>query len=237
MTVPGVLGLDADVAVDGRERRAFRGCFHLDEVGTDVGGVVVVPDLIADVLLDHHAVPLATGDLLIVLQVQLLVAFEGLAAAFCPAVRLGIVLGGQLVVHGLGVVHLVDVAHGLDGEEDDLTVGVAGFGLECDELPEGTGLQSLIVADDLGKLPGGVGLGVEHLGGDAAVVLAHEVQQLGCLAGLVFAETLGAEVTGMVQKIIDTVLRGIPRHISCNCSHMFCMGVTLIHFELRGAPT
>ena len=117
------------------------------------------------------------------------------------------------MVHGLGVVHLVDIAHGLDGEEDDLTVGILGFGLQGDELSEGAGLEGLIVGHHLGELCGGVGLGVEHLRGDAAIIFAHEVQQLCCLAGLILAETLCAEVTGVVEEIVDMVFRGIPGHV------------------------
>ena len=106
------------------------------------------------------------------------------------------------MVHRLGIVHLVDVTHGLHGEEDKLAVGIAAFRLQGDELAQGTGLECLVFSYHLGKLVGGIGLGIEHLGSDATVVFAHEVQDGGCLAGLIAAETLGTEVPGVVEEIL-----------------------------------
>ena len=41
-----------------------------------------------------------------------------------PDVRLRVALLIELIVHRLGKVHLVQIAHHFDREEDDLTVGV-----------------------------------------------------------------------------------------------------------------
>ena len=47
----------------------------------------------------------------------------------CPQVSVGVPVLVQPVIHGLGVIHLVNVAHGLDGEQDNLLIGIAVFGL------------------------------------------------------------------------------------------------------------
>ena len=117
------------------------------------------------------------------------------------------------MVHGLGVVHLVDGTHGLDGEENNLTVGILSFWLQCDELSEGACLQGLVVGHYLGELLCGVGPGIKHFRGDAAVVFAHKVQQLCRLAGLVFSKALCTEVPGVVEEIIDIISLGIPCHV------------------------
>ena len=123
------------------------------------------------------------------------------------------------MVHGLSPVHLVDVTHRLHGEEDDLPIGVTVFGFQCDELAEGTCLKSLIFADHQCELIGGICRGIQHLRCDAAVVLAHEIQDLCSLLGLVLAEILGTEVTRVIQQVCLVsrwgymVFRGIPSHI------------------------
>ena len=100
-------------------------------------------------LLCHHTVPLTTSNLLIILEVQQRITFEGLTTALCPAVGLRIVLCGQLQIHGLGIVHLIDVAHGLNREKNDLSVGILVLGLQGDELAKGAGFQCLVFSDYL----------------------------------------------------------------------------------------
>ena len=208
-----MLCLDAHVAVAGCEHGSLCRRFYRLQLRTYVSGEPVVPVLVADVLLSHHTVPFATCYLLVVLQIQQRVALEGLATALCPAVSLRIALCRQLQIHRLGIIHLVDVAHRLYGEEDDLAVGILAGGLQRDKLAQGTCLEGLILSHHLGELVSGIGPGVEHLRGDAAIILAHEVQQLGSLTGLLLAEALCTEVARMVEQIIHLVLSWIPGHI------------------------
>ena len=208
-----MLSLNAHVAVAGCEHRALCRCLHRLQFRTDVSRVPIVPVLIADVLLRHHAVPLAPSNLLVVLQIQQRVALEGLATALSPAVGLWVAQCSQLQVHCLGVVHLVDIAHRLYREEDHLTIGVLVFGLQGDKLAQGTRLEGLILGYDLSELVRRVGGGVEHLRGDAAVILAHEVQDRGCLTCLLLSKALLAEVACMVEQIVHVVLAGIPGHV------------------------
>ena len=65
-----VLGLYADIAVLRLECRTLCRCRNGLQLRNDVGRIAVVPHRIADVLLRHHTVPLASGYFLVILQVQ-----------------------------------------------------------------------------------------------------------------------------------------------------------------------
>ena len=80
-------------------------------------------------------------------------------------------------------------------------------------MTKGTDFESLVFAHHLGKLIGGIGAGVEHLRGDAAVVFAHKVQDLRSLTSLVFTKTLGTEFIGMAKQIVYLIFIGVPRHV------------------------
>ena len=84
----------------------------------------IIPTLVADVLLGHHSVPLATRHLVVVIVADEGIALEEAFAFISPDVRLRIVLLVESMVLSLGKVHLVQIAHQLDREEDDLTVGI-----------------------------------------------------------------------------------------------------------------
>ena len=230
LTIIGVFCLDADITVLCAEGRTLLGGRHLFQHRTNISTVVIVPRSVADMLLNHHTIPFATGNLLVVLEVQQRVALEGLATTFCPTVGIGVAQRREFQVHGLGVVHLVDVAHGLNGEEDNLTISIAGLGFQGDELAQGSGLEGLILAHHLGKLVGGIDAGVEHLGGDTTIVLAHEVQNLRSLTGLFLAKALGAEVVGVVQEIIHFVFIGVPRHVHKQLDGVF-HGLQVAHVQ------
>ena len=114
-----VLCLHGHVTVFSGEDIASHRClgtFDAVDFGQLVGGEVVVPLGVAYVLLRHHAVPLAVGHGVVVVVAELLVAGEGFFHLVCPLVGGGIALGVELQVHGLGVIHLVEVGHGLHGE-------------------------------------------------------------------------------------------------------------------------
>ena len=209
----GVFSLHADISVTGKEGGTSGGQSHFFQFRTDVGGEPVVPVLVADMFLSHHTVPLTTGYLFVVLQVQQGVALEGLTTSFCPAVCLGIALLCQFQVHSLGVVHLVDVTHCLYREEDNLSVGILVFGLQRDKLAQGTSFQGLVFCHYLGKLFSGISRCIEHLRGDTTIVFADEIQDRSCLTGLIFAEALCTESTGMTEQVVCVVFLGIPCHV------------------------
>ena len=93
-------------------------------------------------LLRHHPVPFAAGDVLVVFLHQGGVAGEGALDLVGPGVRGRVLPAGQGQVHRLRVIHLIDIGEGLDGEEDEFPVGVLAFRLQREELPQGFRLQA-----------------------------------------------------------------------------------------------
>ena len=187
-----MLRFDGGVAARiGGEGEAAGGRFaEAPDFGQAVGREVVVPGTVADVLLDHHAVPFAAGHFLVVLRAKGCVAREALLHQVRPAVRVRIALGVEVVVHRLRVVHLVEVGQGLHREEDDLPVGVAAGGIEGEELPQGLGLEAGELVADAPEFAGGkvIGGAVHHFGRGAAAVFAVEVEDADGLVGLVLSE-------------------------------------------------
>ena len=103
---------------------------------------VVVPGAIADVLLCHHTVPLAAGDVFVVFLHQNGIAREGTLDLVGPGVGGRVFSTGQGQVHRLRVIHFIDVGEGLDREEDELPVGVLVFRFQREELPQGLRFQA-----------------------------------------------------------------------------------------------
>ena len=80
LTAVEVLGLHSHIAMSGGEGVAA--CRRTDGNGGglrhDVVGEVIVPNAIADMLLNHHAIPLAAGQYLIIFTAEQRVATETL---------------------------------------------------------------------------------------------------------------------------------------------------------------
>ena len=68
------------------------------------------------------------------------VATEATCHLVSPLIGIGIVVRGQLEVHSLGIVHVVEVGHCLNGEKHQLAVEVAGFGRDILIEAQGAGL-------------------------------------------------------------------------------------------------
>ena len=166
-------------------------------------------------LLGHHAVPLAARHLVVVEVADQRVALEEALAFIRPYVCLRIALLVECMVLCLGEVHLMQIAHQFDWEEDDLTVGIVIGCRQTVILAQGISLELEILIHHL--LPfavfQAVGVLVEHLRGAAAVVLADEVQDAGGFVSLRFAELLGAPVAGVAGDAVYIVFAGIPRHV------------------------
>ena len=71
-------------------------------------------------LLGHHAVPFAVGNLLVVGQAEQRVALEAVLHFLGPDIGIGVLALGQIAVHGLGIVHVVEVGSSLNGEQNKL---------------------------------------------------------------------------------------------------------------------
>ena len=165
--------------------------------------------------LDHHAVPFASGDVVVVVIAKFLVALECTFHHVGPFVGFGVVLGIKFVVHGLCVVHFIEVGHGLHGEEDELLVGVVVFGSQGDVLAQGFRFQFDELVRHLFPFSRFqvIGFAVEHFRRDAPGIFAVEVQDACGFFGLVFAKGCGAELFRMLQKVGRRVLLGIPCHV------------------------
>ena len=166
-------------------------------------------------LLDHHAVPFATGHLLVVLLLELAVALEGALRTVGPFVGFGIPLGGEFEVHRLTVIHVINGGHRLHGEEHELAVGVLIFLRHREVLTESVGLQAGVVVSRLFPFPGLeiVGRSVEHLGGATPVVFRVEVDDACRFRSLLLAELLLAEGAGVGEDVAVVILLRVPGHL------------------------
>ena len=90
---------------------------HAGGTGQKIAAEIIVPRTVANMLLRHHTVPLAIGNFLVIGQTEQRVTTETLADALAPLVGIGIILRSQMQVHSLGVIHVVEVGHGLYREE------------------------------------------------------------------------------------------------------------------------
>ena len=115
----------------------------------------------------------------------------------------------------LGKVHLVQIAHQLDREEDDLAIGIVIGCRQTVVLAQRIGFELEILVYHL--LPFSVfqtvGVLVEHLRGAAAIVLADEVKNACCFIGLRFTKLLCAPVAGMAGDVVYIVFTWIPSHV------------------------
>ena len=166
-------------------------------------------------LLRHHAVPLAARHLVVVNIADEGIALEEALAFIRPDVRLRIVLLVESMVLSLGKVHLMQIAHQLDREEDDLAIGIVIGCRQTVVLAQRISLELEILIHHL--LPFAVlqtvGVLVEHLRSAAAVVLADEVKNAGCFIGLRFTKLLCAPVAGMTGDVVYIVFTWIPSHV------------------------
>ena len=162
--------LHGHITVLGFEDIASLAIGHSLHVRHLVGREVVIPDFIADVLLRHHTVPLASGNVRVVGGAEQRVADESLSDALCPEVGIGIIVCCQLQVHSVSIVHLVDVRQGLHGEENDLLVRVAVGSVDGDVLSECLCFETYEIVGHLFPFTSidVIGRGVHHLGGSTA---------------------------------------------------------------------
>ena len=165
-------------------------------------------------LLRHHAVPFAAGDVLVVFLHQSGVAGEGALDLVGPGVCGRILAAGQGQVHRLRVVHFIDIGEGLDREEDEFPVGVLAFRLQREELPQGLRLQADEIVPHLAEFARRqvVGSPVHHFRRRPAAVLAVQVEDARGLVGLVVAECRRAERARVIREVVHRDRFGIPRH-------------------------
>ena len=143
------------------------------------------------------------------------IALEETLAFISPYIRFRIALLVEGVVLCLGKIHLVQIAHHLDREEDDLAIGIVIGCRQTVVLAQRIGFELEILVYHL--LPftvfQTVGVLVEHLWGAAAVVLAEEVKNACSFIGLRFTKLLCAPVAGMAGDVVYIVFTWIPSHV------------------------
>ena len=67
--------------------------------------------------LNHHILPFAAGHNVVIIVTQRFIPCKSLFHFICPFVSLRIVFFIQFMVHGLCIIHFVQVCHGLNGEQ------------------------------------------------------------------------------------------------------------------------
>ena len=181
-----MLSLHSHKAVGRYEHIASRGAFlYAFCCRQHLMGEVIVPRAIANVLLRHHTIPLTIRHHLIIIVTELGIALETLLHLVGPKVGIRISGFRQDFVHGLCIIHVVEISHRLDREKDSLTIGIAGRLRNVREQSESPTFQSGIVVSysppfTCSKV---VSLGIQHLRSYTSHILAVAVVNRGCLVG------------------------------------------------------
>ena len=132
----------------------------------------------------HQMVPLASTDAVIFAR-QFVVTGETLLHKVGITVGTRIAQGCEIEVLRLRIVHLVEVGHRLDGEQDELMIGIACRSGHLLPQAIGIGLERLVLEHGLLPLSAlqVVGAPIQELGGDAAVVAEVGLQETSRFAG------------------------------------------------------
>ena len=146
----------------------------------------LLPRSVADVGLVHQMVPLASSNAVIFMR-QLVVAGETLLHKVSIIVGTRITQGSEIEVLCLRIIHLVEVCHRLDGEQDELMIGITCRSWHLLPQTIGIGFERLVLKHGLLPFPAlqVVGPPIQELGGDAAVVAEVGLQEAGRLLGKV----------------------------------------------------
>jgi len=136
------------------------------------------------------------------------------------------------VVHGLGIVHFVEVGHRLHRKKNQLLVGVPVGWLQGEVLAQGFGFQFQVRVRHLFPFTRFqvVGLRIKHLRRHSTVVLAVEVQDTGRFLCLLLAELLRTERTWVFHQIVCLIPRWIPGHVEEEGNGVF-HGLEVTHIQ------
>ena len=188
---------------------------HAIELRQHVMREVITPRRVTDMLLDHHPIPFAPGYRVVVSRTEQRVAPEVGAAPLCPLVGLRIMLLIKRMVHSLGVIHVVEIRHCLDGEQNELLVSIPVCLRERRVLSEGIALQVSIKT--VHALPFSIleveRVSIEHLRRASSRIFALEVENPRSLRSLRLSKLCGTERTRMVEEIGSRESRWVPRHV------------------------
>ena len=180
-----------------------------------VGREIIVPRSIAYMFLRHHSVPLASRHFFVVFPAQFRIAPKRLLHLVGPLIRLRIVLLVQFVIHGLCIVHFIQIGHRLHRKKNQLAISIPVSGLQFQILPQGFRLQLHIFIGHLPPFPRSqvISILIQHLGSHASIVLAIQVQDTHGLIRLFLTELLRTERSCMLQQIPCRIAFRIPSHI------------------------
>ena len=180
---------------------------------------VIVPRGIADMLLNHHTVPLAISHHLIIILAQLGIATKGLLDLLGPLVGISKASLSCILVHGLRVIHIIEVCHSLHGEQQHLSEGIARRCGHIFPQTKDTGLQRHIVVSHTLPLAclNIICSSIEHLRSHTCHILAVLIVDVSSLSNDVFgsrtAEHRTEESLGMVGDILKSIFFRVPGHI------------------------
>ena len=176
---------------------------------------VIIPRGIANMLLCHHTVPLAMSHYLIIIMTELSITLETLGYSVSPLIGIWIIGICQNLIHSLGVIHIIEVGHCLNGEEDRLAISITSLLWNLGKQSQCTTLQTGIVVSHLAPLSRShiIGLCIQHLRSYTSHVLAIAVVDRGGFLGNGIAEYSTEEATGMISNRLLRVFLRVPRHV------------------------
>ena len=165
--------------------------------------------------LRHHTFPFATGDIVIVRCTEYGITMKSRFGPVCPHIGIGVVFGKQIVVHRLCIIHLMQIAHRLNGKEDEFTIDIAIFLWQGDELAQRICFQTDIIAHHLApfSILQIIRVAVEHFGCYTTIILATEVQYACRLVGIGLTKLLRTEFASVPGDGCSSVSIWFPCHV------------------------
>ena len=217
-----MLCLHSYIAVSGgcegvTARRRIDG--NIGSPGQHILAEVVVPRGIADMLLNHHTVPLAISHDLIIILAQLGITTESFFHLLRPSIGIGQACLSCILVHGLRIVHIIEIGHSLHGEQQYLTESITRSLGHILPKAQHTGFQCHIVVTNtlpLARLDV-ISPGIQHLWRYTCHILAVLIVDVGSLSdgflGGRTTEHSSKESLCMVCAVLLRIFLRIPRHI------------------------
>ena len=119
------------------------------------------------------------------------------------------------MIHGLCIIHFIQIGHRLHRKKNQLSVGISVSGIQFQILSQGFRLQLHIFISHLPPFPRSqvISILIQHLGSHASIVLAIQVQNTHGLIRLFLTELLRTEHSCMLQQIPCRIAFRIPSHI------------------------
>ena len=119
------------------------------------------------------------------------------------------------MVHGLRIIHLIKIGHGLHREKNQLLVSIMILLRQRQILAKRIGLQLTVFISHLFPLAGFyiISMAVQHFRSHTPIVFAIKVENTRSFICLFFSKLPGTKTTRMFQQVICRIPFRIPSHI------------------------